>query len=79
VPSTVAASKDANLELQLAWEAAEGAAGYRVWRSGDTSFATASLVASTTATAWAEGTLADGPAITFYRIRGVNPCGQEGP
>jgi subtilisin family serine protease len=79
VPPTVAASKGANLELQLAWAAAEGAAGYRVWRSGDTSFATASLVASTTDPAWAEGTLADGPAVTFYRIRGVNPCGQEGP
>ena len=79
VPPTISAAKDTNLELRLEWETAERAAGYRVWRSVDASFATASLVASTTATEWTEGALTDGPAVTFYRIRGVNACGQEGP
>ncbi len=69
------------LDLVLTWSAVEGA-GYHVLQSTDPSFGSAIELIGTTTTETAF-TLEDGarttPALTFFQVRAVNSCHQEGP
>jgi subtilisin-like proprotein convertase family protein len=69
------------LDLFFAWDPVATAAGYHVIQSTSPSFG-ASEVAGTTSGATTL-TLDDGanttPSLTFFKVRAVNSCGQEGP
>lgn len=69
------------LDLLFAWNPVGSAAGYRVLQSTSPSFG-ASEVAGSTAGATTL-TMADGanttPSLTFFQVRALNSCDQEGP
>jgi hypothetical protein len=70
-----------NLDLALSWTPVAGA-GYHVLQSSNPTFATTVELVGTTTTQTAF-TIPDGaravPALTFYQVRAVNTCHQEGP
>ena len=71
----------AQLDLVFDWSAVVGA-GYHVLQSSDPSFGSGVELLGTTTTE-TSFTLEDGarttPALTFFEVRAVNGCHQEGP
>ncbi len=65
--------------VRLAWPAAAGATGYRVYRSLTPQAGGFALLATTTGLVHEDLDQQQDPATRFYLVRGVNPCGQEGP
>jgi hypothetical protein len=65
--------------VRLAWPAAAGATGYRVYRSLTPQAGGFSLLATTSGLVYEDLDQQQDPATRFYLVRGVNPCGQEGP
>jgi subtilisin-like proprotein convertase family protein len=69
-------------DLLFSWNPVAGAAGYHLLQSTDRSFAGEVELAGSTS-GDTDFTLADGiggtPDMTFFQVRAVNSCGQEGP
>lgn len=49
------------------------------WSVAAAAFGSAVLAAEAAGAEWVEGAAAGAAPLTFYRVRAVNPCGQEGP
>ena len=75
------AARDSSGSVRLSWPAVSGAAGYRLWRDEVPAFGSAELAAEPAGAEWIEDAAAPGTEapLTFYRVRAVNSCGQEGP
>ncbi|MBP7146540.1 MAG: S8 family serine peptidase [Acidobacteria bacterium] len=75
-------SPQAAADLRLAWPAASGASGYRVWRAtradfADERFAGSPAPGETTLVLPNERTTTD--TLVFYEVRAINTCNWEGP
>ncbi len=65
--------------LKLDWEAASGATAYRIYRSDTPQPGTFVRLAETASLSWQDLNEGGSAASHYYLVRGVNPCGQEGP
>jgi subtilisin-like proprotein convertase family protein len=70
------------IDLMFSWDSVSGVAGYHVLESGDPTFSsTVELTGRTTGPTTL--TAADGanstPDLTFFQVKAVNSCSQEGP
>jgi subtilisin-like proprotein convertase family protein len=73
---------DGSVDLDFAWSAVGGAAGYHVLHSAEASFdARVDLTGRTdgATTLTVEDAAAATPAVTFFQVRAVNGCNQESP
>jgi hypothetical protein len=72
----------ADVDLVLDWDPLAGVAGYHVLQSSAASFDGAVELVDGTPGA-TTSTLADGanatPGLTFFQVRPINACNQEGP
>jgi len=69
-------------DLVLSWSAVAGSAGYHVLRSADATLASGvELIANPTSATplTLTGGAQAAPALTFFQVRAVNTCHQEGP
>lgn len=69
----------AGTDLSVSWDGVVGAAGYHVLSSAVPAFDGAIAVAGRTSGETNVLVDADGPALTFFQVRAVNGCNQEGP
>ena len=69
------------LDLLFAWDPVASAAGYHVLQSSSPSFGTSEVIGATAGSTTL--TMEDGanttPSLTFFQVRAVNSCDQEGP
>ena len=71
-----------DIDLSFSWGAVAGAAGYHLLQSTAAAFDTAvEMTGRTTAATTLD--VANGanttPPVTFFQVRGINSCNQEGP
>jgi subtilisin-like proprotein convertase family protein len=72
---------DGSVDLEFHWDGVTGAAGYHVLHSSASTFGTVDLTGRTDGptTLLADDGAATTPPVTFFQVRAVNACSQEGP
>jgi hypothetical protein len=77
--SSVMLALVADTHVRLTWPAAANAASYRVYRADQPGMAGATVIGTTAGIFYDDVGEATTSTNRFYRVKGVNACGVEGP
>ena len=77
--TSLAATLANHAHVRLVWPAASGSTSYRVYRSATPGPGGFTLLATTSGLIYEDLDQQRDATTWFYLVRGVNPCGQEGP